>query len=242
MTLGEYRVSSGAADELLDLLQQMAPGRDVPYAHGLPAVARVLRSDAVGWHVLGAGGSVCTHLWPMSTLNGRAEDLMREYGDTHPLANHYAKTASMDILTPADVCSGTEWRSSMAYSLLRAEFGISEQLVIPTCGEGADFRCFVLGRAGGRYSDEDRTNAFWVQRMFLAAERRCLGVRPHNGHPLTECESRVIAMLGKGRTRYSTARALGCSPRTVDKHVENVFRKLEVNNLVAALLVLGTNR
>jgi DNA-binding CsgD family transcriptional regulator len=52
---------------------------------------------------------------------------------------------------------------------------------------------------------------------------------------LTRREQEVMALLATGRSRGQIARALDCSPRTVDKHVERIHAKLAVNNRVAAI-------
>lgn len=163
---------------------------------------------------------------------------MREYRDAHPLLCHYAQDPSMAILAPQDVCSSHQWRSSMAYSLIKSEFNVTEQLAIPVSYTEGGFTSFALGRSSRQYTDTERTNALWLQRALLAAERR--HVRTSTAPCLTDREQLIVSLLGTGRTRSSVARQLGCSARTVDKHLENTFRKLGVNTLVAALNALGT--
>jgi DNA-binding CsgD family transcriptional regulator len=53
---------------------------------------------------------------------------------------------------------------------------------------------------------------------------------------LTAREIAVLTLLARGRTAAAAARTLGCSPRTVEKHTANLYRKLGVGDRVSALL------
>jgi DNA-binding CsgD family transcriptional regulator len=51
---------------------------------------------------------------------------------------------------------------------------------------------------------------------------------------LTERESEVLYWIANGKTNREVAEILGMSPRTVNKHLEQVFPKLGVENRTAA--------
>lgn len=51
---------------------------------------------------------------------------------------------------------------------------------------------------------------------------------------LTERESEVLHWIANGKTNRETAEILSMSPRTVNKHLEQIFPKLEVDNRTAA--------
>lgn len=55
---------------------------------------------------------------------------------------------------------------------------------------------------------------------------------------LTERENDVALWLARGRTNNEIATILGMRPRTVEKHVENIFTKLGVENRTAAAHVI----
>jgi DNA-binding NarL/FixJ family response regulator len=61
---------------------------------------------------------------------------------------------------------------------------------------------------------------------------------------LTTREGEVLAWLSKGKTNRDIAQILGLSPRTVDKHLEQIYSKLGVENrtAAAAIAVNTTNR
>lgn len=56
-------------------------------------------------------------------------------------------------------------------------------------------------------------------------------------HPaaLTVREQEVLVLVAEGRTNQAIAHALDLSPRTVAKHLEHAYRKLEVSCRVQAV-------
>jgi len=61
---------------------------------------------------------------------------------------------------------------------------------------------------------------------------------------LTTREGEVLAWLSKGKTNRDIADILGLSPRTIDKHLEQIYSKLGVENrtAAAAIAVNATHR
>ncbi len=61
---------------------------------------------------------------------------------------------------------------------------------------------------------------------------------------LTSREGEVLSWLSKGKTNRDIAQILGLSPRTVDKHLEQIYSKLGVENrtAAAAMAVNATHR
>ena len=56
----------------------------------------------------------------------------------------------------------------------------------------------------------------------------------HHELGLTAREGEVLAWLSKGKSNRDIAQILGLSPRTVDKHLEQIYAKLGVENRTAA--------
>ena len=52
---------------------------------------------------------------------------------------------------------------------------------------------------------------------------------------LTEREREVLSLVALGRTNVAIGHALACSPRTVAKHLEHAYRKLDVTSRVEAV-------
>ena len=55
--------------------------------------------------------------------------------------------------------------------------------------------------------------------------------------PLTDRESEVLYWIGNGKTNREIGQILDTSPRTVNKHLEQIFRKLEVDNRTSAAAI-----
>ena len=53
---------------------------------------------------------------------------------------------------------------------------------------------------------------------------------------LTAAEKRVLALVSGAKTNKEIALALGISPATVKRHLENVLKKLELKNRVEAAI------
>jgi DNA-binding NarL/FixJ family response regulator len=59
---------------------------------------------------------------------------------------------------------------------------------------------------------------------------------------LTTREGEVLSWLSKGKTNRDIAQILGLSPRTVDKHLEQIYAKLGVDNRTAAATIAVSTR
>jgi DNA-binding CsgD family transcriptional regulator len=51
---------------------------------------------------------------------------------------------------------------------------------------------------------------------------------------LTQREAEVMSWIAKGKTNREIGQILSLSPRTVNKHLEQIFRKLAVDNRTSA--------
>ena len=55
--------------------------------------------------------------------------------------------------------------------------------------------------------------------------------------PLTDRESEVLYWIGNGKTNREIGLILDNSPRTINKHLEQVFKKLDVDNRTSAAAI-----
>ena len=88
--------------------------------------------------------------------------------------------------------------------------------------------CNIMGKA------RRRTNSCcgWPR---IPAPRRRRSSASELG--LTTREGEVLSWLSKGKTNRDIAQILGLSPRTVDKHLEQIYAKLGVENRTAAAAI-----
>lgn len=99
-------------------------------------------------------------------------------------------------------------------------------------------RCAPFVRNGG--------SARLVVRPFITESGLVLTVeqRQENGGPtkqLTSREREVLACVADGRTNEEIAMILRCAPKTVEKHLEHIYAKLDVPNRAAAAAAFASN-
>ncbi|MGW7578413.1 response regulator transcription factor [Streptomyces sp. NPDC054765] len=94
--------------------------------------------------------------------------------------------------------------------------------------------CVAISRSGSDFSDAD-VAAAGLLRTRLSRVLNRLAPPPTPPHsPVTRRESAVLALLARGLTNQQIARRLAISPRTVDKHLEHAYAKLQVGGRVEA--------
>ncbi|WP_310498713.1 response regulator transcription factor [Sandarakinorhabdus sp.] len=80
----------------------------------------------------------------------------------------------------------------------------------------------VAGQVGERH--------FRVTELREGAEQRLLASR----HGLTEREAEVLLWISRGKANREISEILGISPRTVNKHLEQIFEKMGIENRASA--------
>jgi DNA-binding CsgD family transcriptional regulator len=122
-------------------------------------------------------------------------------------------------------------------------FGVEQQLSIPYWLQGNQYGAFLLNRSQDDFSPEDLDLANRLQQLFIGihvqvhAQRTC-SVRPRTGTEspaLTGTETGVLSLLAQGCTAAQIAARLDKSPRTVQKHLEHIYRKLGVTDRLRAV-------
>lgn len=161
----------------------------------------------------------------------------------HPLIRWYAVTGDSRPQTTARVPGDIATRRVAAeWSSFARPLGITHQLCLPMqAGEG--MQAYVLGRPDGDFTEDDRALATALAPALSAVLRqhgilaRVASGQRSRGQDLglTCREVAVLQLLGQGRTASSIAHRLGTSPRTVHKHLEHVYRKLDVQDRMLAV-------
>ena len=163
----------------------------------------------------------------------------------HPLIRWFVSTGC-----PSPMSTGRVPRTiapERCFALLRAcmwPTDLDQQLSIPYRMAGHQHRSFVLARAGADFCDEDLEVARRLQPLLVLLERQVQVLRRAAPSPaplgpslLTGRERAVLVLLDRGCTAEAIAHELGISPRTVQKHLEHLYRKLGVGDRLRAVAV-----
>jgi DNA-binding CsgD family transcriptional regulator len=166
------------------------------------------------------------------------------------------------VVKIADFYSGRQWHSNGMYSDLYRPKGLEHELMLslpagpgasapgpsalrrsapgrwtPGCrapGPGATLRLFLFRGPGSDFSEADRALLTLLRphllQAYLDAERR-----RHPSPELTPRQWQLMDMLAAGHTNAQIARRLGISEGTVRKHLENIYRRLQVSSRAAAI-------
>ena len=215
-----------------------APPETDPVQAVLPALRRSVGADAAGYYEHDPyGWSTTVHISPVEIWGKlpftRAPTAFATR--LHPGINHLLTTRAVAPFTVTDIVPERVWRYSELGTLMRPEWGRNEQLLIPVPNaEAGDCqKVWVLGRVDSAFTANDRQLCERLQRICTVISRRraaSLRTSPHPRFGLTRREQSIVTMVARGERAEKIAERLGISRRTVDKHLEHAYRKLDVHN------------
>jgi DNA-binding CsgD family transcriptional regulator len=163
----------------------------------------------------------------------------------NPLVAQFARKRDGRVLRMSDFASIEELHATELYDRVYSRIGVEYQVAF-TLPAPHDY---VLGVAMSRthedFSDEECAfleqarphliQAYRNAREVTALRRRLgdvRGVPPVDlrGRGLTAREAEVVRLMASGRTNADVAAVIGTSPRTVQSHLKNAYRKLGVTS------------
>jgi DNA-binding CsgD family transcriptional regulator len=212
--------------------------------------ATLHRTDVRGPHQLSVG-------WPPGRLT---VDLAESFGPvlhTHPFVPIYAGlrpgTLAGRPFRVSDVMSQRQWRATPVAR--EAMPDAADQLGAMLGARDRGVLNVVLTRVGGTFADRERDVLGLVLRHLAVAVSRArprravalqsapsagwVPVAPAAGdgpvERLTPRELQVLRLVADGLTDAQVASRLRLSPRTVSKHLQRIYARLEVPNRAAAV-------
>jgi DNA-binding CsgD family transcriptional regulator len=214
----------------------------------LVALHAVLDADVAGfyWHeVLGVS-------WPVTIV---PPDALRAIPSQQRGPHSTALGAQMhpgwrvcmeapaDPFRLSDVVSDLAWRASPMAVALRPYWGVHRQLAIPiySSHHPTTFWVWALARQGSDFTASHRDLARRIRPALTRVTRAFAEASTPRGGPdvraapLNRRELLVVDLVARNQTAVQIARELGISPRTVNKHLEHVYRKLGVHDRSHAL-------
>lgn len=177
-----------------------------------------------------------------------------------PMADHYGSSADRTPRTASQIVGDRRWQSSETAELIREALGTDHLLGIPLPDPSRLMRGFLIYRAGAPFTDTQLDYARRMQPLLAGVDThaRLLRCRPADAaefHPesrqvdrrpdlaegtpdpvLTPRQVSVLLLLADALTAAAIGRRLGISVRTVQKHIESIYRKLGTSDRVATVL------
>lgn len=168
----------------------------------------------------------------------RMGEEMRITGAPDPLLDPF-RQGILEPTTAARAHGGQEtWQASAKCIGSIEIWGINQVAALPVRG-GVEFVAFLIGRYGEDYDDDDLDLLRSVQPVVAGLAQ--LLEPEHLAGPnlrvarLTAREEEVLRLLAGGHKASSIARRIGCSQRTVHRHLSNVYGKLDVGDRLTAV-------
>lgn len=182
-----------------------------------------------------AGGTVVAAGCDVRVDDALTEELART-GPSHPVVRSYLLAG--DDGTPrraSQVSEDRAWNRHLLASPAFVQHGGRHQLSIvatltPPVGRG-----WVLLREHEDFSDRDVAIAHQLLPVLTVIDRMCGPIRVDTPC-LTARQLQVMHLLAQGMTARRIAGQMGISERTVNKHLEGIYRRLHVADRVEALL------
>jgi len=150
-----------------------------------------------------------------------------------PVVRYYRSGGTDPVIGTSALVSESAWRDTRVYADCWKPLGVKYQIGLRLWD-----RSQILGlsiKRDSRFFDEDVTLMRSLYPHFLRAYR----AMEDNSEQLvalglTRRESAVMRWVIRGKRDSEIAIILGCSTRTISKHMENVLSKLAVENRLAA--------
>lgn len=155
----------------------------------------------------------------------------------NPLVRRHLATGDGRAYRFSDVVSPDELHALEIYHEVYVPLRVEHQLAFTLPAPPAHVIGVALSRLAPDYTRADcelvdRARPYLIQAFRNAVEldRRGGGAMREKlqGAGLSEREAEVVALVAHGGSNAAVAEQLGLSPRTVQKHLENAFRKLGV--------------
>lgn len=157
----------------------------------------------------------------------------------HPLIRLHA-AGDLGAYRLSDTTSMRRFRRTPLYGEFFEPAAIRQQLTVSLEATPRRLTGMWFNRARRDFSDDDRLMAEVLRPHLQAAE---ITVRRGAARAaLTSREREVLDIVATGATNAAVAEALVVSPRTVKKHLDNIYAKLGVGSRAAAADLAGAHR
>ena len=219
----------------------------------LPPLAHLFGADSALWTELDLtpGRNQTAGLSP-SRVVGYPEPLLtqetalalEQHAPDSPLTRHTRPGGDGRPIRRSDLQSMRSFRGSGMYADVAQKIGVDQVLATALKPESLHV-CISLNRAGCDFTAPavellTRLRPLLTRRVARLAAGQAMLVPVTDAPQLTARQEQVLRLVAKGLTDAAIGHHLGCSPRTVDKHLEHIYRRLGVSCRTAAIAAACT--
>jgi DNA-binding CsgD family transcriptional regulator len=159
----------------------------------------------------------------------------------HPLVRFHAAQRGRGAHRISDSIPFARFREGALYSDYYRRIGIDHVVAVPIRVDGDVLVSFVLNRKRRNFSDRecqllDRVGPVLARLHAALAASAAVRDDYPSAAVLTPRENEVVGWLAGGKTDRDIAAILGCSHRTVQKHLQHIYEKLGVETRTAAVM------
>jgi DNA-binding NarL/FixJ family response regulator len=171
--------------------------------------------------------------YPERLLDQESAAALERHAPDFPLTRHTRPGGDGRPIRRSDLQSLRSFRRSGIYADVVRKLGVSEMLAM-SLKPGRLHVCISLNRAGPDFTAE-AVDLLTQLRPLLTRRVVRLSADRTDWADLTGRQQEVLSLVAEGLTDAAIGRRLGCSPRTVDKHLEHAYRRLGVSCRTAAV-------
>ena len=234
---GDYRLLWAVAERGISCDQSEFPG-----VLASSELADAFQADAVDACEmdLRAGEFRQVAAWPAKQIGLSTGDPsgFRDFLTGHPAARYFQNGGPDPAVDSGRLTTRAEWHASDAYAFLRRHSGMSEQLVLRLASSPGLLRGMAIMRVRTAFTALDLAKAQELAKVLSGVHHLRFGGPATSAEVirLTPREAQVLDLWQYGLTARAIARRLGITPRTVDKHAENLRHKLATPDRTSAVL------
>jgi DNA-binding CsgD family transcriptional regulator len=244
-------ISGGVLHQLSDGLAELyapaaAPGGRDYAARVVSLAARLVPADSCSYNHIGGGPWLLA--WLVEPADNTAfpdgGQLLQQHLHEHPVLAHVQATGDGRARRISDFLSDRQFRSLGLYHDFYRRRGVAYQTMIAVPAPGGGLIAVALNRQRRDFSSDDLELFDLLRSHVGQAAAIALQTQPEAvGSPLlTPRQARILQLVADGHSDRSIARILGISTRTVQAHLQQTYRALDVGSrteAVARLRSLG---
>lgn len=240
VTFSRFERAVALADDLAELPDPAAFAALV-----LPAVSALVGCDLATHNEVGPTPAQVRFTGYPPGLGNAQPPAFAAWVHQHPLVNHYRGTGDGRPVKFSDFLTRRDLHRLDLYAEFFAHVPTEHQIAFTLAPPSETVVGIALNRSRHDFDEADR-DLLVVLRRVLASGLRRSQIRARADRALarsdsprlaalTRCELDVLERVARGHTNAAIARSLDVSPRTVAKHLEHVYRKLDVTSRSAAV-------